>query len=730
MLPERLRRNRWLMPILVVAAFVLPCRFLPNPNIRSAPRFEDQRFVFHLSGNEWKGVPEIRGGADRLRVSDSGMVCVSSPAHRDLNCLNASRWVRPWPGHIVSGAYALIGNQVWAATAGGIAQFDGQNWRLWPDALDGRWPTIIAAGGSGVWALNTDGDLAHFDGANWKTIKAEAIEESGPDEIDALAVTNDGALWTSGSGVWRFGGSGWREIRPAGLELDEAALLGSGPDGVVWVLAADSLAAIDATGAIVHRYALDSLPIQSMDRSITQVTVGTGRVWAATGGGLLVLENGRWRNMGRPAGTASVREVAAGIHGDVWVVAERRPLSRTIAWIGPILGLIFLISTVSALLIVEWVRGAAENRLAAIDAQGAVTALLPQFQPNVAKAEIRRQVWRLRFGLAAVNVSVPYVIFGLSLVGQRFGPRWITHRGLFAWVPVCMLLAVGWLWTREHKTGITVSRPLGLGCWVVAAILASTESRLWLLAPLALFLLAVPLRDRIAFRITRDRTCAGRREPALRWLRLLSAGRPTKMMDLWEGCILTSMGRLEEAERVLRQALARNAAGTAWMRREILTHLGYVLADLGRLDDAEQCLKWALEMGDPDGAVRHVLADLRLQQGREPERALELGDEALAARKDPYVFGDRLATRAWALAQLGRNEEARAAIQEALSVLSPALPEATSSAHLTIGRAFLAMGLPEEAAEHFQIARDADPNGKHQVMAVAEFEKLAAAQRV
>ena len=171
--------------------------------------------------------------------------------------------------------------------------------------------------------------------------------------------------------------------------------------------------------------------------------------------------------------------------------------------------------------------------------------------------------------------------------------------------------------------------------------------------------------------------------------------------------------------------------------------------DRGRYEESQQHLVKALGMGDPTGACRNSFAEWLLRQGIEPGKALHLAsqviDESVAEAVrlqtgvDPWYYAKPLALnracrstswaqRAWALALLGRQQEAREAIDEAsqlavkpdrnLSASSWALVSRLEWQRLAdtcwlIGMALLAMNQAEEAGARFQEGSYVDPTGKY-----------------
>jgi tetratricopeptide (TPR) repeat protein len=203
---------------------------------------------------------------------------------------------------------------------------------------------------------------------------------------------------------------------------------------------------------------------------------------------------------------------------------------------------------------------------------------------------------------------------------------------------------------------------------------------------------------------------------ALRWLRWMNLGNPSVFSVFClheEGLILSIAGRLEESEQCYRRALAMTQKGSSYQREHLYASLGSVLVDLGRFEEAEQSLRNAIEFGDLTGVSHCGLAELLLTKGVEPEKALGYLDQGIElARQDGNVHWELLADRAWALALLGRRDEARESI--ALSLRQPeTLAPGTAGRHWRVGMALLAMQQTVEACQHFQLGKDADPRGKY-----------------
>jgi tetratricopeptide (TPR) repeat protein len=215
--------------------------------------------------------------------------------------------------------------------------------------------------------------------------------------------------------------------------------------------------------------------------------------------------------------------------------------------------------------------------------------------------------------------------------------------------------------------------------------------------------------------LSHARVKVGDYDGALRRARSFSLGVPNAASLHREGLILTLAGRAAEAEQRYRKALGMLRSDSRYPRERLHASLGSALLDLGRYGEAERCFHDAIEAGDVTGNSQDGLAELRVVQGQEAEAALDYSRQAIERarrREGRPVPGPYHANQAWALALLGRSEEARAPLAEAVrDQLS--LPSGIAGLHWRAGMALLAMNQPAEARQHFQIGRDADPRGKY-----------------
>lgn len=216
----------------------------------------------------------------------------------------------------------------------------------------------------------------------------------------------------------------------------------------------------------------------------------------------------------------------------------------------------------------------------------------------------------------------------------------------------------------------------------------------------------------------------GRYDEALRRLSLLKRLHMTSPNLLhMTGTVLTFAGRDREAEEVIRLCLSRALSQPE--RGLFLVNLGYVLLGEKRYDEAQRVYEEAIT-NRPNGAVAYSsLAEVYLQQGIEPEKALQLVDLGLKFKRaskeqagvDHHIFGYLLANRAWALFLLGRTEEARESLEEARPFGNFQIKPGAAGVHYHIARALLAAGLNDEAAEHLRQVKQIDPQGRYAALA-------------
>lgn len=740
--------------VLLLPLAAISCPLIMRVNPGPPPDFRDTGAIHRYAGGRWTSVPSFPGGVENLAIAPSGAIWTMTPKRDAVVRWDGSRWTRYGPaewgaaGVKQVAGIALLGEDLWAATSEGVARFDGQGWRLYPEAVRTPGAVAIAAGAPGVWVIDGDANLAHFDGGSWtfENLRGTPAGADWDDRAGAfaphLAVTGDGALWLMQAGLWRKDDHGWREIPVEHVQW-WSATLAAGTGEKVWLSTPGYLFEVRPDGKFGRMVRGRELPV-ARGMEIAGVAATEGSTSLATSKDLLVDEGGTWRHGGLPPGTTFLKEAAAAPDGSVWVVSETRPIWRVALWVAPPLAAAGLALLVIGGLAVVWARGCAEKRWKLHRATMRAAGIVPSAEEAARAAAVERQGRALWWKLPAFLVGFPYLVKGVSWSQLYFEGAW---PGAPAWIPwavavspvalVVAFLLVRWLrqWSQPmpvlgmETIIIRVTVYLAVCSFFIAQLpaRASTAGRLLNVAAFALPIIAL-LRNRLAARLTNRLHLSGEYDRALGRLRWLSFGRPSAWMVFAKGSLLSAAGRHAEAEQCYRLALSVAGNASAVFRRDLLIHLGYTLTDLGRYEEAQRRLETAMDLGDSNGGARLGIADLLLQQGKEPERALSLVEESLRICSAGWYLAERMGNKAWALALLGKREEMGGPLSVAMRGAGPAQSvAAAASIHWRAGKALAAAERVAEAIEEFRAAWRADPHGHHGQIARLELQHYGAA---
>lgn len=254
--------------------------------------------------------------------------------------------------------------------------------------------------------------------------------------------------------------------------------------------------------------------------------------------------------------------------------------------------------------------------------------------------------------------------------------------------------------------------------------------RLIIFSTLAILLVTI-LRAAAPFWLAQKPLSRGQYDVALRRLNLVEhLGQRATVLFL-KGTVLMFAGRDQEAEAALRESISREPS--SFHKSLGLVNLGYTLLDRARYDEAREALEESIRLR-PDGAVAYSsLAEVYLRQGIQPDKALGLVNRGIEykcnsetqAGVDPHILGYLFANRAWALALLGRTEDAAEALDEARKYSNVKVKPGAAGVHYRIGRVLLALKQSAEAAQEFRQTRAIDPHGMYARLAEAALRESA-----
>jgi len=749
------------MTVLMLGVPLAFCALLPRLFPLVMPDFSDTRGACQLKNGVWTPAPRFPGGLQGLEVSGTGAVWAISAGRGGLCKLDGGHWTyfgqREFgtPTDWIQGGFALRDDEVWGTGGDGVVRFDGHSWRLYADGPKSGLPDGTVAGRSGVWVMDPEGSLWHFDGAGWTTRNLGSLLPAAPsaagdsgDYAPHIAITDDGMLWVFWrSGLWRQDGDSWREVRPPDINLAEARPIGHDGENL-WLRLwrTGEVAEVTPDGRVAARYGWREMGVPKRG-GINGLAARNGQIRIASSSGLLTNGSGRWRNQGRPPWCTTITDVALAPDGSVWVLGEKRSRARIAAFLAPPLGAAAIALIVIGLLISARLRGRAENMLATERTLVAAAGHLPGIDVANGQADIDRQARSVRWKLCAALAGFPFVVFAVKEALSRVwpdAPDWTPYGGALA-LGALALLGVSLLDLHRRRTapgnaGLpgpsrfrkAMWRPAKWILFVAILFLCGLIPLGWvdrlipfaILAGLVKFAVVIVLsalvisaRQIVAVLVVPPAWRVGDYDRALRWIGRLRFGCPSGQLFRMEGITHGMAGRPAEAERCYREALARSCDSPRSERAGLLGCLAESLEHQDRLEESMKCRQASIDMGDNIlGSARHGLAELLLKQGTDPQRALELTDEAMRVAKGqaaPKVAPARWATRAWALAVLGRRQEAEQAIAQAMLLRRETHAALFASTRIKVGMALLAMDQPANAIEQFRAALEADPQGKY-----------------
>ena len=160
--------------------------------------------------------------------------------------------------------------------------------------------------------------------------------------------------------------------------------------------------------------------------------------------------------------------------------------------------------------------------------------------------------------------------------------------------------------------------------------------------------------------------------------------------------IYVSTGTLAKAEKEFRQVI-EVAPDASENKTQALYSLGYLYVSLGRIEDGEQLLRQALERNNSYLPAMTALSKLLIDMGQSEEAGRLLARARDMKSTDPEV-----------LLLLGRYHLKQKQSKEAVGVLRELLKKAPdyTQVHFFLAQAYQAEGRVDQAKEHFRIFRE------------------------
>lgn len=188
---------------------------------------------------------------------------------------------------------------------------------------------------------------------------------------------------------------------------------------------------------------------------------------------------------------------------------------------------------------------------------------------------------------------------------------------------------------------------------------------------------------------------------------------------VFDGALLMQIGRLNEAARMISEALASETEP----KSTALAHccLGDVYLFHHQYDKALSCYNSALSLWPERGGTYRAIAEVGLRRGEDPSVVLQWARLAVEKEKATQGIvpmtkvanlGAELATLAWAVAASSHNaSEVDSLVAEADSFSAGIPVSSIAQVHLYSAMAYATLGNDAKRAQHLQAAARVDPCG-------------------
>lgn len=196
--------------------------------------------------------------------------------------------------------------------------------------------------------------------------------------------------------------------------------------------------------------------------------------------------------------------------------------------------------------------------------------------------------------------------------------------------------------------------------------------------------------------------------------KLMYDGNPTADYCFYRGEMLMHLGKLKEAEPLLRQSLELDPDKNIAMQAQ--TSLGNLMLALGRCDEALETYQLSLRLEPNSSATKRAMAEAYLVKGDTAEALrlahLAAGSQSATSDYENRFLGERLATLAWAMAaNEATAEEVTELVKRAVDTVGMDVVSSTAQVHTQAGAAFAALGDKETSTYHLGKAAMIDMNG-------------------
>jgi ligand-binding sensor domain-containing protein/signal transduction histidine kinase len=201
-----------------------------------------------------------------------------------------------------------------------------RNWDLDDGLLSTRISAIARTADGYLWVPTLHG-VARFDGVRFAIFNSDNVPAFKRNDVTALLVDRSDTLLvgTSRGSLLKRAGDGFAAVDLAGADRGaKVTALAQDAQGAIWVGTADGdIIRLDRGRSKVFGKAdgLDSRPISKL------LYGADGRLWAVTGGRLLVFADGRWELAGGSKPDRTVHTIAPSRDGTLWVATLAGPAS-------------------------------------------------------------------------------------------------------------------------------------------------------------------------------------------------------------------------------------------------------------------------------------------------------------------------------------------------------------------------------------------------------------------